>query len=176
LAAIPKVLQEHINTAYPAHVCLIGTTLPDGYAQITPRGSTMVYDDEHFALWERGKGSTTGNLTDGTKVTIYFRKPPLREQGLLPRVKTREGVSSAVSAAYMVGCDGGNSLVRRHFDIKLNGEANIQQLRQALYYCDDLYERIPIGKGRHYHVADAEGSFLIVQDSTRHFTLQSVGD
>jgi hypothetical protein len=85
LAAIPKVLQEHINTAYPAHVCLIGTTLPDGYAQITPRGSTMIYDDEHFALWERGKGSTTGNLADGTKVTIYFRKPPLREQGLLPR-------------------------------------------------------------------------------------------
>src|SRR5436190_1824981 len=50
------------------------------------------------------------------------------------QVKTRDGVSSAVSAAYMVGCDGGNSLVRRHFDIKLNGEANIQQLRQALYY------------------------------------------
>jgi hypothetical protein len=76
----------------------------------------------------------------------------------------------------MVGCDGGNSLVRRTLDIKLNGEANIQQLRQALYYCDDLYERIPIGKGRHYHVADAEGSFLIVQDSTRHFTLHSVVD
>jgi hypothetical protein len=85
LAAIPKVLQEHINTAYPAHVCLIGTALPDGYAQITPRGSTMVYDDEHFALWERGKGSTTSHLADGTKVTIYFRKPPLRELGLLPR-------------------------------------------------------------------------------------------
>src|SRR5215475_5195015 len=45
----------------------------------------MVYDDEHFSLWERGKGSTTGNLADGTKVTIYFRKPPLREAGLLPR-------------------------------------------------------------------------------------------
>ncbi len=85
MAAIPKALQEHINTAYPAHVCLVGTTLPDGYAQITPRGSTMVYDDEHFALWERGKGSTTGHLADGTKVTIYFRKPPLRELGLLPR-------------------------------------------------------------------------------------------
>ena len=78
---IPKVLHEHINTAYPAHVCLIGTTLPNGYAQITPRGSTMVFDDEHFALWERGRGSTNANLTDGTKVTVYFRKPPLRESG-----------------------------------------------------------------------------------------------
>jgi 2-polyprenyl-6-methoxyphenol hydroxylase-like FAD-dependent oxidoreductase len=95
------------------------------------------------------------------------------EAGVTAQVKSG-GKSSALRAAYMVGCDGGGSLVRRTLDIKLNGEANIQQLRQALYYCEDLYERIPIGKGRHYHVADAEGSFLIVQDSTRHFTLHSV--
>ncbi len=85
MTTIPKSLHEHINTAYPAHVCLIGTTLPDGYAQITLRGSTMVFDDEHFALWERGRGSTNANLADGTKVTVFFRKPPLRESGLLPR-------------------------------------------------------------------------------------------
>ena len=98
------------------------------------------------------------------------------QNSVAAQVKTSDGAPSTVRAAYMVGCDGGNSLVRRTLDIKLNGEANIQQLRQALYYCDDLYERIPIGKGRHYHVADAEGSFLIVQDSTRHFTLHSVVD
>jgi hypothetical protein len=85
LTAIPKVLQEHINTAYPAHVCLVGTVLPSGYAQITPRGSALVFDDEHFSLWERGRGSTTASLADGSKVTVYFRKPPLRESGLLPR-------------------------------------------------------------------------------------------
>src|SRR5215831_19025164 len=90
------------------------------------------------------------------------------------QVKGSDGASSTLRAAYMVGCDGGGSLVRRQLDINLSGEANIQQLRQALYYCEDLYERIPVGKGRHYHVADAEGSFLIVQDSTRHFTLHSV--
>jgi 2-polyprenyl-6-methoxyphenol hydroxylase-like FAD-dependent oxidoreductase len=89
------------------------------------------------------------------------------------RVK-RDGSSAALRAAYMVGCDGGGSLVRRQLDIQLSGEVNIQELRQALYYCEDLYERIPIGKGRHYHVADAQGSFMIVQDSTRHFTLHSV--
>jgi hypothetical protein len=48
------------------------------------------------------------------------------------------------------------------------------ELRQALYRCDDLYERIPIGKGRHYHVADDRHTFLILQDSTRHFTLHAV--
>ena len=45
-----------------------------------------------------------------------------------------------------------------------------------MYRCDDLFDRIPIGKGRHYHVADSQATFLIVQDSTRHFTLHSVVD
>jgi len=85
VATIPKALHEHINTAFPANVCLVATVLPSGFAQVSPRGSTMVFDDEHFALWERGRGSTNANLLDGTKVTIFFRKPLLRESGLLPR-------------------------------------------------------------------------------------------
>ena len=85
MAKIPQVLHEHINTAYPANVCLVGTVLPNGFAQITPRGSTMVFDDEHLALWERGRGSTSGNLADGSKLTVYFRKPQLRADGTLPK-------------------------------------------------------------------------------------------
>jgi hypothetical protein len=85
MAQIPKSLQAHINTAFPANVCLLGSCLPNGFAQITPRGGTMVFDDEHIALWERGKGSTNANLQDGTKLTVYFRKPQLREEGILPK-------------------------------------------------------------------------------------------
>jgi hypothetical protein len=85
MAKIPKALQSHINTAFPAHVCLLGSALPNGYAQITPRGGTMVFDDEHLALWERGKGSTSANMQDGTPLTVFFRKPQLREEGLLPK-------------------------------------------------------------------------------------------
>ena len=90
------------------------------------------------------------------------------------RVKRSSGPDDEISADYLVGCDGGASFVRRELGIALAGDANLLQLRQALYRCDDLYKRIPIGKGRHYHVADAQSSFLIVQDSTRHFTLHSV--
>ncbi len=85
MAKIPKALHEHIDTAFPAHVCLVGTVLPSGWAQVSPRGSTMVLDDEHLALWERGKGSTNAALQDGAKVTVFLRKPPLRESGLLPK-------------------------------------------------------------------------------------------
>ena len=85
MSRIPRALHEHINTAFPAHVCLVATVLPDGFAQVTPRGSTMVVDDDHLGLWERGRGSTSAALADGTKVTVFFRKPPLRESGLLPK-------------------------------------------------------------------------------------------
>jgi len=85
MATIPKVLQPHINTAFPANVCLVGSVLPNGYAQVSPRGSTMVFDDTRIALWERGKGSTNENLTEGTPLTVFFRKPQLREEGVLPK-------------------------------------------------------------------------------------------
>ena len=84
MAKIPKSLQSHINTAFPANVCLLGSALPSGYAQITPRGGTMVFDDEHIGLWERGRGSSAAAMQDGTRLTVYFRKPSLREEGLLP--------------------------------------------------------------------------------------------
>jgi len=85
MATIPQVLHEHINTAFPANVCLLGSVLPNGFAQITPRGGTMVYDDEHIGLWERGSGSSAAAMKDGSRLTVYFRKPSLREEGVLPR-------------------------------------------------------------------------------------------
>ena len=85
MATIPKPLHEHINSAFPANPCLVATVLPDGYAQVTPRGSVLVFDDEHLAIWERGKGTTNAQLKDGTKITVYFRKPALRESGMLPK-------------------------------------------------------------------------------------------
>ena len=97
-------------------------------------------------------------------------------------VTTRAG-SQIIRSKYLVGCDGGGSAVRRQLGIELKGEADILRLRQALYRCDELFNRIPIkggpggavgpGKGRHYHVADERSTFLIMQDSTRHWTLHA---
>src|SRR2546428_757881 len=98
--------------------------------------------------------------------------------GVTARVRNGAGPVAAVRAAYLVGCDGGASRVRQELGIGLRGEGNLLQLRQALYCCDDLYERIPIGngpgKGRHYHVADDSATLLIMQDSTRHWTLHAI--
>jgi 2-polyprenyl-6-methoxyphenol hydroxylase-like FAD-dependent oxidoreductase len=97
------------------------------------------------------------------------------EDAVTARLRTSGGVSE-IAALYLAGCDGGASPVRKQLGIGLAGEGNILELRQALYRCEELYERISIGKGRHYHVADARSTQLIVQDSTRHFTLHGVVD
>lgn len=90
------------------------------------------------------------------------------------------GAVSEIKAAYLAGCDGGASSVRQQLGIALRGEGDLLRLRQALYRCDELFAKIPIGKGpgkgRHYHVADERATFLIMQDSTRHWTLHAVVD
>jgi 2-polyprenyl-6-methoxyphenol hydroxylase-like FAD-dependent oxidoreductase len=94
--------------------------------------------------------------------------------GVTATVRTRDGERS-VRASYLAGCDGAGSTVRRQLGIELRGDS-LQTLRQALFHCPDLFARIPIGKGRHYHFADDRSSFLIVQDDTRHFSLHATAD
>jgi 2-polyprenyl-6-methoxyphenol hydroxylase-like FAD-dependent oxidoreductase len=104
--------------------------------------------------------------------------------GVTARLRSVKGAVEDVRAAYLVGCDGGASAVRKELNIGLSGEGNLLELRQALFRCDELFDRLPIGdgpgrgpgRGRHYHVADDKATFLIMQDSTRHWTLHSVLD
>jgi 2-polyprenyl-6-methoxyphenol hydroxylase-like FAD-dependent oxidoreductase len=89
-------------------------------------------------------------------------------------VRTSIGPDETIRTAYLVGCDGGSSTVRKQLGIQLQGEGNIRKLRQALFHCPELYERIPMGKGRHYHIAEGPiFPFIILQDSTRHWTLHA---
>jgi 2-polyprenyl-6-methoxyphenol hydroxylase-like FAD-dependent oxidoreductase len=114
-------------------------------------------------------------------VTVHFGRELLSftqdEGSVTATVKDAGGTVSQIGAQYLVGCDGGASIVRKQLGIALTDEGKLPNMlayRQALYYCEDLFERIPIGKGRHYHVADNRATQLIVQDSTRHFSLHSL--
>ena len=90
------------------------------------------------------------------------------------------GLRRTLKGAYLVGCDGGASRVRKQLGIRLEGEGDIARLRQGLFYCEQLYKRLPIGngpsRGRHYLVAGGPPTFMIMQDSTRHWTVHSAVD
>jgi 2-polyprenyl-6-methoxyphenol hydroxylase-like FAD-dependent oxidoreductase len=100
-----------------------------------------------------------------------------QDDGVLVAVSDADGTGRTLKAAYLVGCDGGASRVRKQLGIRLEGEGDIARLRQGLFYCEQLYERLPIGKGprrgRHYLVAGGPPTFMIMQDSTRHWTVHS---
>ena len=84
MAKIPNKLWDAFNGGFPANPVLVATSLPDGFVQVSPRGSALVYDEETIAFWSRGRGHTHDNMSDGDKVTIYFRDPELRASGVLP--------------------------------------------------------------------------------------------
>jgi 2-polyprenyl-6-methoxyphenol hydroxylase-like FAD-dependent oxidoreductase len=97
--------------------------------------------------------------------------------GVLAQVRQTGGQATTIPAAYLVGCDGGSSTVRKQLGIALQGQGGIRTLRQALFFCPQLYERMPIGKGRHYHIAEGPlFPFLILQDSTRHWTVHAAAE
>jgi hypothetical protein len=147
MARIPKPSHEHINTAFPAHVCLVGSVLPNGFARITPRGGTMVYDDEHLALWERGKGSTSANCRSVSCAGI--RGPGAR------RISPRTPRRSSAGRCRMDGPDG-RLLLRERIE---------HATRREFVYRHDWHEgdlvirdnRCTMHRGRHFdesHVRD----------------------
>jgi 2-polyprenyl-6-methoxyphenol hydroxylase-like FAD-dependent oxidoreductase len=109
----------------------------------------------------------------GTELVEFGEDGP----AVVATVRSSDGRSRKMRAAYLVGCDGGSSLVRKQLGIRLRGEANLAKFRQGLYRCDELYDRLPLGegpgRGRHYLVADEWATFLIMQDSKRHWTLHA---
>ena len=100
-----------------------------------------------------------------------------KDTSVTVRCMGSNGELLSFSADYLVGCDGGSSPIRKQLGIKLRGEGRILELQQALFYCEELFDRLPQGdgpgKGRHYHRADTEHTFLIMQDSTKHWSLHA---
>ena len=89
MSKIPEALHGYINTAFPQNVCLLGTVRDDGFANISPRGSTQVFDGNTLAVWDRGGRASSDALEDGGKLMVYFRNPALGAvagggNGLLP--------------------------------------------------------------------------------------------
>ena len=57
---------------------LVGTASKDGWPQISPKGSVMVYDQETLAYWERSKRTAMENLAENPRVVIYYNNQATR--------------------------------------------------------------------------------------------------
>ena len=145
-----------------------GREVNDGTAPLEPYQLISQYTLEPL-LRDAAQESPFVTVSFGHELVSFIQE----DDAVTATVRTSGGADKTFRAEYLIGCDGGASRVRSELGIELHGDS-LLEMRQALFRCDDLFERIPIGRGRHYHVADANSSFLIVQDDTRHFSLHAI--
>src|SRR5689334_16928368 len=76
---IKKLIQNAWEDGYP---CLLATEGADG-PNISPKGSMMLFDDDHLAYWERSKKQALANLETDKRVCVMYANFAAQRAGLL---------------------------------------------------------------------------------------------
>ena len=65
-------IKKRINNAWvDGYPCLIATVGKDG-PNISPKGSMLVFDDQHLAYWERSKKKALENVLQDRRVCVMY--------------------------------------------------------------------------------------------------------
>jgi 2-polyprenyl-6-methoxyphenol hydroxylase-like FAD-dependent oxidoreductase len=143
---------------------LIGTTT-DGTMPLEPYQLVSQNDLEPLLV---EVASSTPNITVrfGSELVSFDHD----DRGVTTQLRTTQGKDLTVQSDYLVGTDGGSSTVRKQLGIELSGRGGINSQTQIIFGSPDLFEKIPIGKGRHYNFTDQGVRTLVVQGSRTEFT------
>ena len=91
--------------------------------------------------------------------------------GVRATVRKLKGEKEVLHATYLVGCDGGNSAVRRLLDIPLSGRSAVARMFMIFFRCPDLLERTGLPPFRHYYLAGKRQATLVAQDDLKRWSL-----
>lgn len=96
--------------------------------------------------------------------------------GVTAEVQDRDGNVETLRARYLVGCDGGGSVVRKLLDIRLAGAAGLGTIFNIFFRCDDFIAKSKPGFARHYCFAgqsDGGGAAgtIVVQGDMKHLAM-----
>ena len=78
---IKTLIRNAWDDGYP---CLLATSGPQG-PNITPKGSMIVFDDQHLAYWERSKRAVLDNLGPDARVCVMYANFKAQRDGVLER-------------------------------------------------------------------------------------------
>lgn len=76
---VKKLVNNGWDDGYP---CLLATEGAHG-PNISPKGSMMIFDDDHLAYWERSKRSALENLKTDDRVCVMYANFAAQRAGLL---------------------------------------------------------------------------------------------
>ena len=74
-----SLIRSAWDDGYP---CLVATNGPDG-PNISPKGSMVVYDDNHLAYWERSKRQALVNLGHDKRICVMYANFKAQRDGVL---------------------------------------------------------------------------------------------
>jgi hypothetical protein len=81
--AISQKIRDLIISAWDdGSPCLVATQGPNG-PNISPKGSMVVFDDEHLAYWERSKKQALENLGHDKRVCVMYANFAAQRAGKL---------------------------------------------------------------------------------------------
>jgi hypothetical protein len=76
---IKTLIRSAWDDGYP---CLVATCGPQGPI-ISPKGSMIVFDDNHLAYWERSKRTALENLSHDKRVCVMYANFKAQRDGVL---------------------------------------------------------------------------------------------
>jgi len=80
---ISQKIRDLIKSAWDDGApCLVATDGPDG-PNISPKGSMVVFDDQHLAYWERSKKQALANLGHDKRVCVMYANFKAQRDGVL---------------------------------------------------------------------------------------------
>jgi hypothetical protein len=80
---ISQKIRSLISSAWDdGSPCLLATAGPNG-PNISPKGSMIVFDDEHLAYWERSKKQALENLGHDRRVAVIYANFKAQRDGVL---------------------------------------------------------------------------------------------
>ncbi|MCK1715990.1 MULTISPECIES: FAD-dependent monooxygenase [unclassified Bradyrhizobium] len=108
-------------------------------------------------------------------VSVHFGKELIALQkgvdDVRATVRTFDGQTEELRASYLVGCDGGNSTVRRLLDIPLSGRSAVSRMFMIFFRCPKLLEQAGLPPFRHYYLAGKRQATLVAQDDLKRWSL-----
>ena len=81
--AFSEMVRKLVNNAWDdGYCCLLGSQGPNG-PNISPKGSMMIFDDDHLAYWERSKKKALENLRADPNVVVVYSNMHAQRDGRL---------------------------------------------------------------------------------------------
>jgi hypothetical protein len=81
--ALSDKIKTLINNAWAdGYPCMLATVGPDG-PNISPKGSMLVFDDQHLAYWERSKKKALENVLKDKRVVVMYSNFKAQRDGTL---------------------------------------------------------------------------------------------